>query len=597
MTETKKGFINKISGPLVIIGGIPNVCVLDMVRVGKEGLIGEVIRLEGETAYVQVYEDTSGLTVGEPVEDTLAPLSIELGPGLLGSVLDGIGRPLKEIEKKSGAFIARGIVIPTLDRNKKWDFHPTVKQGDSVEAGDILGFVQERPHLKHHILVPPKTNPAKVKSIKSGSFTVTEDIVELDSGVTLQLMHKWPVKQPRPVKKRLDPSQPFITGQRVLDAMFPIALGGCTCIPGGFGTGKTVVEQMLAKYCSADVIVYVGCGERGNEMTEVLREFPELLDPKTGGKLMDRTVLVVNTSNMPVAAREASVYTGITLAEYFRDQGYNVATMNDSTSRWAEAMREMGSRLEEMPGEEGFPTYLASRLAGFYERSGRTICLGKEGRQGSVTAVGAVSPPGGDFSEPVTQNSMRVTGALWSLDSSLANRRHFPSVNWNLSYTLYFPFLEEWYDKNLSPDWKGIRQQAMELLQKEKELQEVVQLVGPDALQDKERLILEGSKMVREDFLQQDAFSAIDASCSMKKQLGMLRSILTFYHEGNKTLDRGASIEEILALPLREPISRMKEIEEKDFEKRSEEIVHQIQKEMQSLKGKHKAAAAAATTA
>jgi len=584
----KKGSIEKISGPLVIISGIPEIRVLDMVRVGKEGLIAEVIRLEGERAYVQVYEDTSSLMVGEPVVDTGAPLSIELGPGLLGSILDGIGRPLKEIEKESGTFISRGLVIPTLDREKKWEFQPTAKVGDEVGPGDSIGFVQERPTLKHQILIPPRTKTAKIKSIQAGSFNVLEDIAELDNGTKLQLMHVWPVKQMRPVKKRLDPTEPFITGQRVLDALFPITLGGSACIPGGFGTGKTVVEQMLAKYCSAEVIVYVGCGERGNEMAEVLHEFPELSDPKTGGKLMDRTILIVNTSNMPVAAREASVYTGITVAEYFRDQGFKVATMNDSTSRWAEAMREMGSRLEEMPGEEGFPTYLASRLAGFYERAGRAICLGKDERVGSVTAVGAVSPPGGDFSEPVTQSSMRVTGALWSLDSNLANRRHFPSVNWSLSYTLYSPFLEEWYEKNLSPDWKELRREAMDLLQKDGELQEVVQLVGPDALQDKERLILEASKMVKEDFLQQDAFSPIDASCSLEKQLNMFRCIIAYYHEGSKALERGVSIEEIVQLPLQEPISRMKEIPEAEFEKRSQEIIDLVQKEFGALAGKEK---------
>lgn len=595
MAEAKKGYILKISGPLVIIGGFPDARVLDMMRVGKEGLIGEVVRLEGERAFVQVYENTSALMVGEPVEDTGAPLSVELGPGLLGSVLDGIGRPLEEIKKISGFFISRGLVIPTLDRKKKWEFKPAVKVGDKVEPGDVLGIVPERPTLPHKVLVPPGVS-GTIKSIRAGSFTVDEDIAELDNGRKLQLSHKWPVKKPRPFKKKLDPTEPFITGQRVLDALFPIALGGCACIPGGFGTGKTVVEQMLAKYCSAQVIVYIGCGERGNEMTEVLREFPELSDPQTGGKLMDRTILVVNTSNMPVAAREASVYTGITLAEYYRDQGYNVALMADSTSRWAEAMREMGSRLEEMPGEEGFPTYLASRLANFYERTGRVICVGKEGRMGSVTAVGAVSPPGGDFSEPVTQNSMRVTGALWSLDSSLAHRRHFPAINWNRSYTLYFQFLDEWYKKNLSPDWAKIRVEAMDLLKKDAELQEVVQLVGPDALQDKERMILESSKMIREDFLQQDAFSAVDATCTLKKQLGMMKTIVTFYEEGEKCVGRGTPIEDILKLPLREEVSRMKEIPEKDFPKLQKEMVEKITRELGALgikEAKAKPAAAA----
>jgi V/A-type H+-transporting ATPase subunit A len=556
--------IAKISGPAVIADGMSGTKMYDIVRVGKLGLIGEIIRLDKDTAFIQVYEDTSGVFVGEPVETTNEPLVVELGPGLLTGVFDGIQRPLAEVEKKSGYFISRGLVIDKLARDKKWKFEPKVKAGDKVQGGDILGEVQETKSLVHRVLVPPDVS-GTVAEAKTGEFLITDTVVRLKGGKELAMMHKWPVKLPRPYKKKLSPEEPFITGQRVFDMLFPIALGGTAIVPGGFGTGKTVVEQTLAKFSNADVIVYVGCGERGNEMTDVLAEFPELIDPKTGGPLMDRTVLVVNTSNMPVAAREASVYTGITLAEYFRDMGYSVALMADSTSRWAEALREISSRLEEMPGEEGYPTYLGTRLANFYERSGRVECISSDTRTGSVTVVGAVSPPGGDFSEPVTQCSQRVAGALWALDASLAYRRHYPAINWGKSYTLYYEQLKSWFSKHVTDDWDNVREEMLHLQQKDAELQEVVQLVGPDALQDAERLILECARMIREGFLQQNAFSPIDASCSLEKQYGMLKAFLAFYTKCKEKIDKGVQIDTLLELPVREDVSRLKEVSEDDF--------------------------------
>jgi len=513
---------------------------------------------------------TSGLFIGEKVVSTHSPLCAELGPGLLTSVFDGIQRPLNDIRASSGDFISRGIFVDAIDKKKTWEFVATAKVGQKVFGGDILGEVQETPTIKHYVMVPPGMS-GTVEEIKSGMFKVLDVVCTLDGGREVCMLQKWPVRKSRPTNKKLDPTEPFITGQRIFDTLFPIAAGGTTAVPGGFGTGKTVVEQTLAKYAAADVIVYIGCGERGNEMTEVLTEFPELEDPKNGGPLMNRTVLVVNTSNMPVAAREASVYTGITIAEYYRDQGYSVALMADSTSRWAEAMREISSRLEEMPGEEGYPTYLSTKLAAFYERSGRVSCLvgpDAEERNGAVTVVGAVSPPGGDFSEPVTQSSMRVTGAIWALDSSLAHRRHFPSVNWNRSYSLYSELLEEWFSKNVAPDWNKLRSRVMALMQKDAELQEVVQLVGPDALQDAERLILECSKMIREDYLQQNAFSEVDAYCSLSKQHGMMSGLIMFYDASSKALDNGTPIEDILDLPLRENLSRLKEVPEDQFQKK-----------------------------
>jgi len=571
-----EGVIAKISGPAVIAKRMTGSRMYDIVKVGAAKLVGEIIRLDGDTAFIQVYEDTSGLRVGEPVVCTGNPLVVELGPGLLAGVFDGIQRPLNRIQEISGDFISRGIDVTALDKGRRWEFVPTKKAGDTVVGGDCIGYVQETKTIKHHIMVPPDVKGGKIKQIEPGEYTVEETVAVLEDGTPLCLMQRWPVRQSRPYNKKLDPDEPFITGQRIFDTLFPIATGGTTAVPGGFGTGKTVVEQTLAKYAAADVIVYIGCGERGNEMTEVLTEFPELEDPKTGGPLMDRTILIVNTSNMPVAAREASVYTGITIAEYFRDMGYSVALMADSTSRWAEALREISSRLEEMPGEEGYPTYLSTRLASFYERSGRVVCLGTDKRIGAVTVVGAVSPPGGDFSEPVTQSSMRVTGALWALDSTLAHRRHFPSVNWNKSYSLYSEHLEEWFAQNVAEDWNELRGKIMALLQKDAELQEVVQLVGPDALQDTERLILEVSKMIREDFLQQNAFSEVDAYCPLQKQHGMMTGLLTFYEKSNEALGRGISIEEILNLPIREELSRLKEVPNELFADRLSSVLSKI---------------------
>lgn len=577
-----RGKIIKISGPAVIAGGMTGAKMNDIVRVGNLGLIGEIIRLDRDTAFIQVYEDTSGLFIGEPVESTAEPLIVELGPGLLGGIFDGIQRPLDEIEKQSGFWMARGLIVNRLGRGKTWHFSPSVKKGDIVQEGDTLGEVKETGVFLHKIMVPPGISGV-VKEVKKGEFKVEDTVVSLEDGRQLSMLQKWPVRRPRPFKKKLPPGEPFITGQRVFDLLFPIALGGNAIVPGGFGTGKTVVEQTLAKYCNADILVYVGCGERGNEITDVLTEFPHLEDPKTGGPLMSRTILVVNTSNMPIAAREASIYTGITLAEYYRDMGFNVALMADSTSRWAEALREISSRLEEMPGEEGFPTYLATRLASFYERSGRVECLGNPGRLGSVTIVGAVSPPGGDFSEPVTQHSMRVSGAFWALDAHLAYRRHFPAINWHKSYTLYYQPMKDWYLKNVSPQWDNLRTQMLQIQQKDAELQEVVQLVGPDALQDAERLILESARMLRDGFLQQHAFSPVDASCSLNKQYKMLNAFILFYEKCKKEIEAGTPVTTLLRLPVREGISRLKEIPEERFDEHYARLEEEIKEVFENL--------------
>lgn len=561
-----QGIIQKISGPAVIAKGMMGARMYDIVKVGKLGLVGEIIRLDGDTAFIQVYEDTSGLFVGEQVETTGQPLMVELGPGLLESIFDGIQRPLDEIKRLQGDFIARGVSVNSLNRDKKWRFKPAAKKGDQVSGGDLLGQVKENEWFVHNIMVPPKAG-GRIKDIaQEGDYTVAQAIATLEDGTKLQMMHSWPVREPRPFKKKMDPNEMFITGQRILDTLFPVAMGGTAAIPGPFGSGKTVVQQTLAKHSNAQVIIYVGCGERGNEMTEVLTEFPELTDPKTGRPLMERTVLIANTSNMPVAAREASIYTGITLAEYFRDMGFSVAMMADSTSRWAEALREISSRLEEMPGEEGYPTYLSSKLAAFYERAGRTVCLGSGERIGSVTIVGAVSPPGGDFSEPVTQSTLRIVGTFWALDASLAQRRHFPAINWNRSYSLYAEMLTGWLKENVVSDYDAVRKRAMELLQKEAELQEVVQLVGPDALQDNERMIIEVGKMLREDFLQQHAFSEVDGHCSLEKGYWMLRGILALYDECQKAISQGTMhINDILNLPQLEQCARFKEVPQKEF--------------------------------
>jgi len=555
-----QGVISRISGPVILADGMRGSRMYDVVRVGELSLSGEVIRLEGDTAVIQVYEDTSGLKTGEPVINTGVPLSVELGPGLITSIYDGVQRPLSVLAERSGSYISRGITVPGLDRSKKWGFVPSVKPGDPVTGGDVIGSVTEF-HIDHRIMVPPGIS-GTVREIQEGSFTVEDTVCSLADGTALSLMHVWPVRKERPYRKKLDPQLPLITGQRVFDSLFPLSKGGTAMIPGGFGTGKTVSEQTLARWADASIIVYIGCGERGNEMTDVLTEFPELVDPRTNLPLIERTIMVANTSNMPVAAREASIYTGITMGEYYRDMGYDVALMADSTSRWGEALREVSGRLEEMPGEEGYPAYLATRLAAFYERAGRVICIGSGEKTGSVTIIGAVSPPGGDFSEPITQNTLRIAGTFWALDTSLANRRHFPSVNWIKSYSLYLESLEPWYAEKLAPDWKELRDTTMYLLQKEVELLEIVQLVGPDALPEREKLILEVTRMIREDFLQQSAYSDSDSFCPMQKQYWMLRVIQDFYRVADVKIVQGASVKQVMGVQARGEIARMKEAEE-----------------------------------
>jgi len=569
-----RGSIIKIAGPAVIAHGMLGARMYDIVRVGQEGLLGEIIRLDGNSAFVQVYEDTSGLHLGEPVESTGNPLTVELGPGLLTGIFDGILRPLVAVRKQKGDFIARGAVVEALDRQKKWAFEPTVKSGASVKPGDAIGWVQEF-GFKHAILVPPTSKGGTVAEIKRGEFTVVDPVCRLTDGTTLTMMQRWPVRAARPVQHRMDPTEPFITGQRVLDVLFPVAMGGTAAIPGPFGSGKTITQQTLAKWGDADVIIYVGCGERGNEMTHVLDEFPELEDPRTGRPLMERTVIIANTSNMPVAAREASVYTGITLAEYWRDQGVKVAVMADSTSRWAEAMREISSRLEEMPAEEGYPSYLSSRLAAFYERAGRVVCLGQPGRRGSITVIGAVSPPGGDLSEPVTQATLRITGTFWALDDKLASRRHFPAINWLRSYSLYTQLFRVWYKENMPADFEEKRDRAGALLQREAELQEIVQLVGPDALQDDQRMIIEAGKMLREDFLQQNAYTD-DAHSPLLKSYGILTAILAFYDQALAALKRGMLLDDILNLKAIEEIARMKDVPKDQFDAYTKRWLEQL---------------------
>ena len=556
-----KGTIKKVAGPLVIAEGMRDASMFDVVRVSRERLIGEIIEIHGDQASIQVYEETSGLGPGEPVESTGAPLSVELGPGLIGSIFDGIQRPLVKIMEESGNNLRRGVELPSLDREKKWTFAPRVKPGDTVREGDVLGVVQETPIVEQKILVPPGVGGV-VQSITAGDFTVEETVAVLkneNGGETkLTLMQKWPVRAGRPHAGKLPPDMPLVTGQRVIDAMFPIAKGGVAAVPGPFGSGKTVVQHQLAKWAEADIVVYIGCGERGNEMTDVLNEFPELKDPKTGYSLMERTVLIANTSDMPVAAREASIYTGITIAEYFRDMGYSVALMADSTSRWAEALREMSGRLEEMPGEEGYPAYLGSRLAQFYERAGRVHTLGSEPREGALSVIGAVSPPGGDISEPVSQATLRIVKVFWSLDSALAYKRHFPAVNWLTSYSLYTDNMGQWFDENVDPEWMRLRQRLMGLLQDEAELEEIVKLVGMDALSAPDRLKLEAARSIREDFLHQDAFHEVDTYTPLHKQDTMMRLVLDYYDESSAALADGVSIDDLVALPARERIGRFK---------------------------------------
>lgn len=579
------GKLTRISGPMIAADGMLGVTMGEMVRVGKLGLLGEVIRIDGETAYAQVYEDTGGMYLGEPVEALGAPLSIELGPGLLSQTYDGIQRPLIDLQEQAGDFISRGLTSDPLDYEKKWSWTPEAQVGQEVSGGDFLGTVPETEFLKHYVMVPPRVKGRIAEIAPAGDYNIKHVIAKLEDGTELRMSHQWPVKLARPFKKKLPATHPFITGQRVLDMLFPVALGGSAMVPGGFGAGKTVVEQQISKFCNADIIVYVGCGERGNEMADVLDEFPHLSDPKHGGPLMNRTILVVNTSNMPVAAREASVYTGITLAEYYRDQGYSVAMMADSTSRWAEALREISSRLEEMPGEEGYPTYLSARTAEFYERTGRVECVNSsdEVRSGSLTLVGAVSPPGGDFSEPVTQNSMRVAGGFWALDAKLAYSRHYPSVNWNQSYSLYFNELQPWFKENAPAGWGERRQQAVDLLQQDTELQEIVQLVGPDALQDQERLVLEFARMLKENFLQQNAFSDDDAYSSLEKTGGLLDALLIFYEECQAALEKGAQLSALLESPAREAVARLKEENSEGFTPKKEQVVATIKTTLQGL--------------
>ena len=573
MTQQKQGVVERISGPAVIAKGMYGAKMYDIVRVGAERLVGEIIRLDGDTAFVQVYEDTSGLTVGEPVVTTGLPLSVELGPGMLNGIYDGIQRPLDKIREQSGDFIARGIEVSSLDRTKKWAFTPSVQVGDEVYSSSILGTVPEF-SFTHKILTPPEVSGRLRSVVAAGEYTIDDTIAELEDGTKLRLAHYWPVRAPRPVQLKKDPSLPFLTGMRILDVLFPLVMGGAAAIPGPFGSGKTVTQQSVAKYGNADIVVYVGCGERGNEMTDVLVEFPELEDPQTGNPLMQRTILIANTSNMPVAAREASVYTGVTLAEYFRDQGYSVSLMADSTSRWAEALREISSRLEEMPAEEGYPPYLGAKLAAFYERAGAVKTM--TGEDGAVSVIGAVSPAGGDMSEPVTQATLRITGAFWRLDAGLARRRHFPAINWNGSYSLFTPILDSWYRQNVAADFPELRGRIGQILQEEASLQEVVQLVGPDALQDNERLTIETGRMLRQDFLQQNGFDPVDASASMPKNYGLMKTMLKFYDTASQALKGGATIDEIIQSPVVEKISRARYVREDEFAAYSEALMQEI---------------------
>ncbi|MGF3554867.1 MAG: ATP synthase subunit A, partial [Thermoplasmatota archaeon] len=561
--EQKQGRIIRISGPVIEADGMRGAKMYDVVKVGEENLIGEIIRLYEDRAIIQVYEDTNGLKPGEKVISTEMPLSVELGPGLLTNIYDGIQRPLPDIQKKTGNFITRGVEAPALDRKKKWHFKPVAKPGEIVKGCDVIAEVKETSIITHKILIPPNLTGKIISIEKEGDYTIEHDIavISTDNGdIKLQMMQKWPVRKPRPVAKKYDPTFPLITGQRIIDTFFPVAKGGTAAIPGGFGTGKTVMLHQLAKWSDAQIVVYVGCGERGNEMTDVLREFPELKDPKTGKPLMDRTVLIANTSNMPVAARDASVYTGITIAEYYRDMSYDVALMADSTSRLAEAMREISGRLEEMPGEEGYPAYLASRLAEFYERSGRVKIIGTKDKEGSISVIGAVSPPGGDFSEPVAQNTLRIVKVFWALDADLADKRHFPSINWLKSYSLYLNEIQAWWKKEIGEEWLKLRNKAMMLLQKESELQEIIKLVGPDALPPRERALLESARMIREDFLQQSAFHEVDTYCPSEKQYEMLRLILKFSDLIQDAVSKNVQIDEINNLKSRENLARMKTI-------------------------------------
>ncbi len=581
------GTIKKVAGPLVIAKGMRDANMFDVVRVSSQRLTGEIIEIHGDEASIQVYEETSGLAPGAPVESTGEPMSVELGPGLIGSIYDGIQRPLDDIMKLSGNNLHRGVEVPALKRDRQWEFVPALKVGDSVAAGDVLGTVQETEIVSHKIMVPPGLL-GTVKDIRAGAFPVTETVavVETPDGkeVPLTMVQRWPVRRGRPYRQKLSPAMPLVTGQRVIDTFFPLAKGGVAAVPGPFGSGKTVVQHQLAKWAEADIVVYIGCGERGNEMTDVLNEFPELKDPKTGYSLMKRTVLIANTSDMPVAAREASIYTGITIAEYFRDMGYSVALMADSTSRWAEALREMSGRLEEMPGEEGYPAYLGSRLAQFYERAGRVVTLGSQQREGTLSVIGAVSPPGGDISEPVSQATLRIVKVFWGLDSSLAYKRHFPAVNWLTSYSLYLDTLEPWFAQHVAKDWVELRAKLMGLLQDEAELEEIVQLVGMDALSAPDRLKLEAARSIREDFLHQNAFDEVDTYTPLPKQHAMMELILSYYEKSLEALKEGVETGKLIALPVREQIGRFKYTPAEEVESRYQAVLTQLEEELKEAK-------------
>ena len=582
------GTIKKVAGPLVIAEGMRDANMFDVVRVSSQRLIGEIIEIHGDEASIQVYEETSGLGPGEPVESMGVPMSVELGPGLITSIYDGIQRPLDDIMKISGNNLKRGVEVASLKRDKKWEFVPVAKAGDEVEAGDVLGTVQETIVVQQKIMVPYGVK-GTVKEIKAGTFTVEEvvAVIATEKGdKELTMMQRWPVRKGRPYQKKLPPVKPLVTGQRVIDTFFPIAKGGVAAVPGPFGSGKTVIQHQLAKWAEADIVVYIGCGERGNEMTDVLNEFPELKDPKTGQSLMQRTVLIANTSDMPVAAREASIYTGITIAEYFRDMGYSVALMADSTSRWAEALREMSGRLEEMPGEEGYPAYLGSRLAQFYERAGHVISLGKEEREGALSVIGAVSPPGGDISEPVSQATLRIVKVFWGLDSALAYKRHFPAINWLNSYSLYLDNMEKWFNEKVEPDWMAKRQEMMTLLQEEAELDEIVKMVGMDALSASDRLKMEAARSIREDFLHQNSFHEVDTYTSLDKQYMMMDLVLAYYDQSVEALEKGAKLQNLINLPVREQIGRFKYVTEDEIQKEYEKVKEELHIEIANALGK-----------
>jgi V/A-type H+-transporting ATPase subunit A len=578
----KIGKIVKVSGPLVVAEGMDEANVYDVVQVSSDKLIGEIIEMRGDRASIQVYEDTTGIGPGDPVYSTGEPLSVELGPGLLEAMFDGIQRPLAPLQAVAGDFLTKGVDVPSLNREKKWSFAPAVKVGDTVAQGDVIGTVQETPLVLHKIMVPFGMS-GTVTDIKEGEYTIVDTICTLDNKSNLCMMQKWPVRKGRGFERKMDPNVPLLTGQRVVDTFFPVTKGGTAAIPGPFGSGKTVIQHQLAKWADAQIVVYIGCGERGNEMTDVLMEFPEIIDPETGESLMKRTVLIANTSNMPVAAREASIYTGITIAEYYRDMGYSVALMADSTSRWAEALREMSGRLEEMPGDEGFPAYLASRIASFYERAGKVICHGNDNREGAVTVIGAVSPPGGDISEPVTQSTLRIVKVFWGLDYALSYARHFPAINWLNSYSLYQSKVDGWMNDNIDSEFTDNRQRAMNLLQDESELQEIVRLVGKDTLSEEDQLKLETTKSIREDFLQQNAFHEVDTFCSLEKQNKMLKIVLNFYDEGLRALKSGIYLKEVASIPVRDKIARMKYIPEDEMKEQLDSIQTELKTSIDQL--------------